>query len=227
MKKIFIIIPVVFVAALAVGVGLQVLLSPEYNNQDKEQPGEPVVTYHEAGSDQKQGPDGAPLYNWMDHPVFVIGDSLTKGAKSEIEKAVSGVKVDAQEGRNMTAGLAILKDWNSSGILPDDAIIVINLAHNITPATVQDAEEIVGLIRSGQSLIMMTGHGNSNMDPINEYIRSLPKTYSFITAADWDQTIVQSPRLLADDGIHIRYKQGNELYADLILKALKVTQPKP
>jgi predicted DsbA family dithiol-disulfide isomerase len=50
---------------------------------------------------------------------------------------------------------------------------------------------------------------------------------SGITVADWDLTVAQSPSLLSDDGIHIKGRQGNELYADLILKSLQAAQPMP
>ena len=226
MKKIAILIPVIFVAALVISAGLQVVLSPDFEGFNREPVNKPVVTYLPGENGETQAPDGKPVYNWTDHPVFIIGDSLTQGAKKEIEKALGDVTIDGLKSRNMSDGLEMLREWQGVGILPDDAIIVICLAHNITGSTVEAAQQIVDMIRPGQSLIMMTGHGNSNMGPINEFIRSLPHAYSFITVADWDLTIAQSPSLLSGDGIHIAGRRGNELYADLILKALEVTKPK-
>ena len=74
---------------------------------------------------------------------------------------------------------------------------------------------------------MMTGHGLVSMAPANEFIRNLPNIYTFITVADWDLTVAQSPGLLSSDGIHIAKNQGNALYAELILRALEVAQPRP
>jgi hypothetical protein len=226
MKKAIILIPVIFVAVLVVSIGLRVVLSPDFSGFTKPPLKEPVIRYLSGENGESAG-NVNTAYNWEDHPVVVIGDSLTQGARKNIEKAIGDATIDGKVNRTMSTGLSMLKEWDSSGIIADDSIIVVCLAHNITNTTVSDAEQIVEMIRPGQSLIMMTGHGNSNMASINEYIRSLPNNYSYITLADWDLTIAQSPRLLSDDGIHIGGRQGNELYADLILRALEVTKPMP
>ena len=224
MKKTTILISIIFVIALVLSVGLRVILSPDFEGFGKNSTS-PEVT-RSSGNGGQSG-DGATSYNWKKQPVLIIGDSLTQGAKKEIEKAVKNASVDGLTNRTMADGLSMLKEKEANGVLTDDTIIVIALAHNITGTTVEDAQQIVQMIKPGQSLIMMTGHGNSYMDPINEYIRSLPRAYSYIAVADWDMTIAQSPSLLVDDNVHIKNKQGNELYADLILKALEVTMPMP
>ena len=230
MKKTVLLIAIIFVGVLAVNVGIRLFLSPDFTGFGKDPLGEPVVTYlpgdDEEAMDGGGGRGGA--YSWEDHPVFIVGDSLTQGARSEIEK-IAGDKatIDGKTSRNMSAGVSIINGWETSGALTDDAIIVVCLAHNITDSTVKDAQKIVEMIKPGQSLIMMTGHGRNNMSAINEYVRSLPNVYSYITVADWDLTIAQSPGLLSDDGIHVGKRQGNELYASLILAALEKAQPMP
>ena len=217
---------VAFVVVLAASILIQLFMSPGFKGFGREEAPPPHVTYVDEGdSSDSQGRD--PNFNWQNHPVFIIGDSLTKGAAKEIEKTVAGATIDSRESRNMATGVQILQGWKDSGILADDAIIVICLANNITGTTVKDAQAIVDMIEPGQSLIMMTGHGLSNMAPANEFIRNLPNIYPFVTVADWDLTIAQSPNLLADDGIHIARSQGNVLYAELILRALEVAQPRP
>ena len=227
MRNIVIFIIVAFVGALVVSVGILLYMSPNFAGFGKESSGDTVVTSlqdGDDGTDNKAGSEAA-VYNWEDHPVFIVGDSLTQGARSDILKAIGDATIDAKVSRNMAAGVSILRGWEESGALTDDAIIIVCLAHNITDSTIKDAQQIVAMINPGQSLIMMTGHGHSNMEPVNEYIRSLPGAYNFITAADWDMTITQSPGLLSDDGVHVGKKQGNELYARLILRALEVTKP--
>ena len=230
MKKTVLLIAIIFVCVLGASLGILLYMSPDFSGFGSKPLSEPVVTYLSSDSDEETGSGGEDRtpYNWEEHPIFIVGDSLTHGARSEISKAVGdGATIDGKDSRNMSAGVSILRDWQESGALTDDAIIVVCLAHNITDSTVKDAQKIVEMIKPGQSLIMMTGHGRSNMAPINEYIRSLPNVYSYITVADWDLTIAQSPSLLSDDGIHINRKQGNELYASLILRALEWTQPMP
>jgi len=223
MKKTILIIIVCFVAVLAASIGFQVFTSPDFEGFGRGGSGEPVVTYLD-GTEAGAGGE-APPYNWEDHPVYVVGDSLTQGARKEIGKAIDGAIIDAEVGRNMTTGASIIEKWYDERTVPDDAIIVVCLAHNITGASVKDAGRIADMIRPGQSLIMMTGHGRSDMQPVNEFIRSLPNVYPYITVADWDSTVSQSPSLLSDDMVHIARKQGNELYADLILRALESTMP--
>ena len=224
MRKIISAILVVFLVVLVASVVVRLALSPDFRGFGVNFFSNPAL----AGlSGEYGGAIGArPEYNWRDHPVFIVGDSLTVGASNAISDAVGPATIDAKVSRNMATGLSILEGWAEKGILTDDAVIVVCLANNITGTTVSDAQKVVDMIRPGQSLIMMTGHGLSVMAPANEFIRNLPNEYHFITVADWDMTISQSPGLLADDGIHVSKKQGNELYADLILRALEVARPK-
>ena len=229
MKKTVLLIVIVFIAVLAATVLIQLVTSPDFSGFGREPLGEPVVTYLPSDDEEVTDSSGNRVepYNWEDHPIFIVGDSLTQGARSEITKLLGDdVTIDGRNSRNMTAGVSIVGDWQYSGDA-DDGIIVVCLASNITDGTVRDAQKIVEMIKPGQSLIMMTGHGRSNMSAINEYIRSLPNVYSYITVADWDLTIAQSPSLLSNDGVHINRRQGNELYATLILRALESTQPMP
>ena len=221
-----VLIAVIFVAVLGGSIFFQLYKSPDFHGFSKDAVPDPTVSYG-PGEDATGGTSGGGSYSWENHHVFIIGDSLTQGAKKEIEKVVKNSTIDSKVGRNMSTGVEILRGWQDSGILTEDAIIVICLAHNITGTTVDDAQTIVDMIEPGQSLIMMTGHGSSSMAPANEFIRNLPNLYAYVTVADWDLTIKQSPSLLGDDGIHIAGNQGNVLYADLILRALEVSKPKP
>ncbi|MCL1896053.1 MAG: hypothetical protein FWG03_05845 [Clostridiales bacterium] len=216
-----------FVAVLAGSIFIQLLTSPKFQGFGVDLPFGEASGRSQPTGGAEGGPDGEGAYSWKDHPVFIVGDSLTVGAEKDISKTVANATVDAKVGRNMSEGLNIIREWDDSGILADDAIIVVCLAHNITGSTISDAEQIVDIIKPGQSLIMMTGHGKSNMTPINEYLRELPYKYPYITLADWDLTIVQSPGLLSDDGVHVGNKQGNKIYADLILLALEAAKPRP
>ncbi|MDR3305636.1 MAG: hypothetical protein LBS85_06405 [Clostridiales Family XIII bacterium] len=217
----------VFAVAVIVCVGAQLFLSPDFAGFGKPVLGEPVVTYLKGEVREEDAPDTKSVYNWRDHPVLIVGDSLTQGARKEIAKVVPDATIDAKVSRNMATGVQILADWDDAGLVLDDAAIVVCLANNITDTTLKDTQRVIDMIRPGQSLILMTGHGRSNMNPVNELIRSLPKEYSYITVADWDLTIAQSPALLGDDGIHINGSKGNALYADLIVSALEVAKPKP
>jgi len=216
----------VFIAVLAGSVLLQLFTSPDFHGFSKEEIPKPVVTYTE-GNNNSAGGGGDGSFNWQDHPVFIVGDSLTQGARKEIEKVLENATIDGKSSRNMGQGISIIQGWRDTGVLTNDAIIVVCLANNITGTTVRDAQTIVDMIEPGQSLILMTGHGNSNMAPANEFIRNLPNVYQFVTVADWDLTIAQSPALLSSDGVHIAGNQGNVLYAELILRALEVALPRP
>jgi len=216
----------VFAGVLALSVFIQLYNSPDFQGFDRDPAPDPDVTI-QGGGETGEGQEGSAPFNWQDHQVFIIGDSLTEGAKREIDKAIPNATIDGRTSRTMSTGVQILQEWKDSGILTDDAIIVICLANNITGTTQSDAQTIVDMVQPGQSLIMMTGHGRSNMAPANEFIRSLPNVYPFVTVADWDLTIAQSPNLLSDDGVHIARNQGNVLYAELIVRALEVAKPRP
>jgi len=217
-------IAAVFIAVLAVSIVIQLSLSQDFQGFGRD-------NVSGSGNNTRNGEgtaeEGDGSFDWTKHPVFIIGDSLTYGARHEIAKVVENSTIDSKVGRNMATGVQILQDWKDSGLLTKDAIVIICLANNITDSTTRDAQTIVDMIEPGQSLIMMTGHGLAGMEPANEFIRSLPNLYAFVTVADWDLTIAQNPSLLSDDGIHVAGTQGNVLYADLIVRALEVSQPRP
>jgi hypothetical protein len=173
--------------------------------------------------------DGTPVdpsaYDWRKRHVHVIGDSLTVSATKEIETAIPGASVDGKVSRGMTEGVKIYRGWVEEGLVEEDDIIVVALANNIGDSTITSLDSLIGDIRPGQNLVLLTGHGRENMRPVNEYIRTLPDEYPFIVVGDWDEAISANSSWLAGDGIHINNNKGNKLYADIIVDALEKTEP--
>jgi len=151
--------------------------------------------------------------------AMIIGDSLTVGAKSELAKRFDNLSVDAEVGRGMGTGLEILQRRIDAGLVVEGDIVVIALANNVHTGSIESAEEIVELLPKGTWLVFVTGHGLSNMDPVNDALRKLAAEYEFITIADWDVAISAETGLLAGDGIHVANATGNALYAHTVAEA--------
>ena len=107
-------IAAIFIAALAVSIVIQLSLSPNFQGFGRDNVSDPGETTQQGEGAAEEG-DGS--FNWKKHPVFIIGDSLTYGARHEIAKAVENSTIDSKEGRNMATGVQILQDWKDTGLL--------------------------------------------------------------------------------------------------------------
>ncbi|MDR3305818.1 MAG: hypothetical protein LBS85_07355 [Clostridiales Family XIII bacterium] len=157
--------------------------------------------------------------------VSIIGDSITLGASSRLTEAIPDAYIDAEVGRDMSIGFSIFKKLIDKDEL--GSFVVIALANNVHADTITNAKEIIDLIGSGRRLVFVTGHGLTNMEPVNEYIRDLPDQYPFITVADWDVAITPHEDLLGADHIHVNKSEANQIYADCVKEALETAAAKP
>ncbi|MDR1816250.1 MAG: hypothetical protein LBR00_06250 [Clostridiales Family XIII bacterium] len=156
-----------------------------------------------------------------DQYVMVIGDSITVGATKELQARIENVSIDAEVGRGMDTGLAILERRKEAGLLKEGDILVVSLANNIHTDSLEAAQGFVDAVTKGQRLVFVTGHGLTNMEPLNEFLRGLPDAYDFVTVADWDEAVDGQSGLLAGDGIHVSGNKGNVLYAELVVGAIE------
>jgi len=214
----------IFVLTLCVSAGVVLLFTsgiakyPQLTGQTSNSP---------AATGNPPATEGSPAANINDQYIMVVGDSIVVGATPELKKHLTHVSIDAKVGRTMPTGYDILESREQEGLLQDANVIVVSLANNIANDSIEKAQDIIGLVRPGQRLVFVTGHGHANMKPINDFLRTLPDEYGWVTVADWDQAISQNAEWLGPDGVHVANNKANILYADLVTNAIQLVLAKP
>jgi peptidoglycan/LPS O-acetylase OafA/YrhL len=163
--------------------------------------------------------------------VTLIGDSVSLGARSTLQRTVAGCYVDSAVSRPVSAGLGILTDLQDRGELRE--YVVIALGTNGVNNYAGLLTDIIDALEPGHRLIFVTpfdGRPNDNARILNNtaaWIRELPEQYDFITVADWNALIASQTNLLANDRVHMGGQTAMTLYADCVAEAVAVASQKP
>ena len=157
------------------------------------------------------------------HPVVVIGDSLTVGAKGFYLAAsyVGPISVDAEIGRSSRTGLEVLKRTD----LPDDATLVFALGTNDsdsyqkTSATVDAVLKIAG---GSRRVIMLTLWRRGPMSSSNRAIQDATARWPNLEVVDWAAIVATDQSILDHDAVHY-FSRGYKLLAQTVLSRLVTT----
>ena len=211
----------IFLLALCVALGVILL----FISGIAAPPGLAVIPPAVGGNSQAAEAPAVPDIN--DQYILIVGDSIVVGATPELKKRFTNVTIDAKVGRSMPTGYDILQSLKESGKSKDTTVIVVSLANNIAGNSIGKAKDIIDLVQPGQRLVFVTGHGRANMKPLNDFLRTLPDDYDWISVADWDEAISSKAGWLASDGIHVANNKANILYTDLVADAIQTVLAKP
>ena len=151
--------------------------------------------------------------------VLVIGDSVTLGAKADLEATIPGVYVDALESRGIEKAHVILDSVAASGSIPP--VVVVSLATNQRTFTDGIMQEIVDSAR-GSAVVFVTGYASEAQprETQNAAIMTFANSHDGVYFADWWSVAVLHPELLYDDHIHLNF-EGRRAYANLIYVTLQ------
>lgn len=154
-----------------------------------------------------------------DAAVLIIGDSVTLGAKADLEATIPGVYVDALESRGIEKAQVILDSVAASGSIPP--VVVVSLATNERTFTDYVMQQVVDSAR-GSAVVFVTGYASEAQprEVQNAAIRNFANSHDGVYYADWWSIAVSHPELLYDDHIHLNF-EGRRAYANLIYTSLQ------
>lgn len=161
----------------------------------------------------------SPSANVNGASVLVIGDSVTLGAKADLEATIPGVYVDAMESRGIEKASVILDSVAASGSIPP--VVVVSLATNQRTFTDYIMQQVVDSAR-GSTVIFVTGYASEaqSRETQNAAIMNFANSHENVYYADWWSIAVMHPELLYDDHIHLNF-EGRRAYANLIYVTLQ------
>jgi peptidoglycan/LPS O-acetylase OafA/YrhL len=150
--------------------------------------------------------------------VTAVGDSVMVASATALEAAMPGSYINAQVGRQMQSGLAIVQSLAASGDLRH--IVVVGLGTNgaVTASQVRELRKLVGPERE---LILVNTYGPQSWEhEVNAVLAAAGRNAARVELANWDQAIAARTGLLWPDGIHPQ-PAGAKLYAHVVLTAIQ------
>lgn len=156
--------------------------------------------------------------------ITVIGDSVTIYPAEGISE-LTGAVVDAEVSRAMVNGVSLVEAYQANDVLGE--YVVIALATNAHADSFESAVAICDLLQPGHRLIFVTAYGDASMEELNAQLFTLPKTYPFVTIADWHGAISGQSDLLAADGYHLGGQEAIDIYVEVVVQSLEEAKNKP
>jgi hypothetical protein len=157
--------------------------------------------------------------------VVFIGDSVSLGANRLLTDTVPDSVIDSETSRSLAKGREILKNLAARGELPE--YVVVSLGANGYGAWAAQIDGMVDELPAGRRLIFVTPYTGKRqeglfVEEIATYYRTLAKTHSFITVADWAKLISSNTQYLAADRIHFgNVRKCSQMFVDLVMMAIQ------
>jgi len=150
--------------------------------------------------------------------VTAIGDSVMLAAAQQLRSVLPGTYIDAQVSRQMSQGLAVMRELASRGGLRPIVVVGLGTNGTITTAQVRALQAVAGPRR--ELVLVNTFVPRPWQSGDNAVIAAAARRYSNVTIADWYTTIRNRTGLLWGDGVHPQ-PPGAVVYARLVAAAVR------
>jgi peptidoglycan/LPS O-acetylase OafA/YrhL len=149
--------------------------------------------------------------------VTAVGDSVMVASAAALESALPGIYIDAQVGRQMRAGLAVIRSLAADGRLRHVVVVGLGTNGGVTAAQLRQLRHVIG---SGRDLILVNTFGPQPWEhAVNAVLAAAARQAGHVQLANWDQAIAARRSLLWPDGIHPK-PAGASLYTHVVLAAI-------
>lgn len=150
--------------------------------------------------------------------VTAVGDSVMLASTPELQKALSGIAIDAQISRQPSAAPELLERLAQAGQLR--SLVVLGLGTNGYWGT-GTLERVLDVIGPNRKLVLVTAYApRSWVQSVNAYDAQIAAAHpKQVALADWASAIDAQTSLLAPDRIHPD-PAGGTLYANTVAEAV-------
>jgi len=150
--------------------------------------------------------------------VTAVGDSVMVASAAALQAAMPGIYIDAQVGRQMSTGLAVIQSLAARHRLRRIVVVGLGTNGDITSAQMRQLRQIIG---SDRDVVLINTFGPMQWEPeVNAVIADAVWHTSHAELANWNQAIRHHTYLLWPDGIHPQ-PSGARLYARVVLAAIQ------
>ena len=184
---------------------------------------EPIVAAGEAlpqeaagqqvGVESRPEPASAPVSTYATPlRVTAVGDSVMLAAAGDLALAISGIEIDAEVGRPVSAAIDVLRALYNAGQLGD--VVVVHIGNN-SPFTPSQFDEMMELMTGVSRVVFVNLKVPKGWEgPNNAVLAEGVTRYPSAVLADWYSASVDHPEFFLD-GVHLR-PEGVQAYAQLI-----------
>nr|WP_267127699.1 acyltransferase family protein [Demequina silvatica] len=148
--------------------------------------------------------------------VTLVGDSVALGAAPALAKALPGVSIDAEVGRQFADGVDRVERLADRGRLRDYVVVALGTNGAVPAGEVDRLLEAAG----GRPVVMVTPFGDRTwMRDSQREVRAAVRDHTTVVLADWQSAVLRDPSVLGPDGIHPDAK-GMDVFARVVADAL-------
>ncbi|HEU4676917.1 MAG TPA: acyltransferase family protein [Motilibacteraceae bacterium] len=149
--------------------------------------------------------------------VSAVGDSVMSGAAAALARALPGVRVDAEEGRQVRDAFAAVRRLAAAGTLAP--VVVLHTGSN-GPIKRSELEALLAELADRRRVVLVDDHVPRAWERPNEkVIAAAAAAHPNVVVAHWNALASAHPDWLYDDGIHVR--PGHQAdYAALVARAV-------
>jgi hypothetical protein len=150
--------------------------------------------------------------------VTAIGDSVMVASAAALNAAIPGIYIDAQVGRAMIAGLAIVQTLAADGELRPYVVVGLGSNGPVNDAQIRELRRLIGPDRD---LILINTFGPMPWETsVNDVLDGAAEHMTRVSLANWHAAIAARTDLLWPDGIHPQ-PSGAKVYARVVLAAIQ------
>ncbi|WEV60381.1 acyltransferase family protein [Streptococcaceae bacterium ESL0729] len=212
------------------GIQLDTIFSSIYQTSDFNNPASGLISDTEIVEKNAKYSDYAIASSDIKGGVTLIGDSVMLGDAQELSDNIPGALVDARVSRNYKAGEELFESLLKEGKL--GKYVVIGLGTNPMGGSEPEyINKIIDALPEGSRLVFIIPYNAKNPTDVlintQNYLRSLPEKYDFVTIYDWPDDAKNYINEL-EDGIHLVYgKNLRRVYTSGLIKSLNKAASQP
>jgi hypothetical protein len=173
---------------------------------------------HPVHEQQRRSPPPPVSLRHPGRDVTAIGDSVMLAAAPQLRAALPGSSIDAQVSRQMSQGIAAVRQLAGRGELRP--VVVVGLGTN-GPITTGQVRALRAVAGPGRVLVLVnTFVPRPWQAEVNAVLAAAARQYRNVTLANWVMTIRKRTGLLWGDGVHPR-PAGGVVYARMVAAAVR------
>ena len=148
--------------------------------------------------------------------LWVTGDSVILGIRSELEKYQHIGLINARIGRQLPELIAVIeKDRVFAGNVP----IIFDIGNN-NAITENSFRQLMELVKNQPRIVVVnTAVPRPWRESNNEIVRRVTSNYSNVSVINWAEISLNHPEFFASDGVHLN-PPGVNAYVSAILEVL-------
>jgi peptidoglycan/LPS O-acetylase OafA/YrhL len=154
--------------------------------------------------------------------VTAVGDSVMVASAVALDAALPGIYIDAQVGRAMVNGLALVQSLAENRELR--RYVVVGLGTN-GPVSAAQIRQLRRLIGPNRDLVLVNTFGPMSWESsVNRVLDAAARHTARVSLADWHAAIAGHTSLLWPDRIHPQ-PSGAKVYARIVVAAIEAQLP--